>query len=205
MVGNLGCFITGCNNPVIGQCSGYEGSCGQFYCHTHSIEKLCGECGGRKARDEAIHRTYQDYLETARKIPKEHGTFILFTIVAILIIAAFVVPLNIFTLAAVFTPLTLLAIYLLRRQKTRIAREIADIDKAKPGFGKFYQMYKKEANERRSDLTARVVGEIVGTIAAGAAGGIREGVKAAARPPDYTSAHLTGISNSLDDIKKKLG
>jgi hypothetical protein len=45
---------------------GYKGNCGQFYCRSHSIGKLCGECGRR----EAIDWSYQDYLETARRIKK---------------------------------------------------------------------------------------------------------------------------------------
>jgi hypothetical protein len=68
MAGNIGCFSADCNNPVIGQCSGYKGNCGQFYCHPHSRGKLCGECGGRKAHEEAMERTRQDYLETAKKM-----------------------------------------------------------------------------------------------------------------------------------------
>ena len=66
MTSNIGCSFTGCNSPVIGQCSGYKGNCGQFYCRTHSFGKLCSECGRREATD----LTYEHYLETAKRIVK---------------------------------------------------------------------------------------------------------------------------------------
>ena len=64
MPGNIGCFNEGCSNPVVGQCSGHRDSCGQFYCHEHSFEKLCSDCG----REKKLELTYEDYVRTAQGI-----------------------------------------------------------------------------------------------------------------------------------------
>src|SRR5688572_5624535 len=68
MISNIQCFKDGCNNPVIGLCSGYKGGCGLFHCRTHTVRKHCAECGQR----EQIDVTFQDYFEMARELhPKE--------------------------------------------------------------------------------------------------------------------------------------
>lgn len=33
-----------CGNPVIGECAGYRGGCGQLYCSFHSQNGLCAAC-----------------------------------------------------------------------------------------------------------------------------------------------------------------
>jgi double zinc ribbon protein len=58
----------GCDAPIVGQCSGYKGNCGRFYCSNHSVGSFCGICADAFARDKALEAAYNDYLQTAQKI-----------------------------------------------------------------------------------------------------------------------------------------
>jgi len=73
MYPNIACSVSGCTNPVIGQCPGYKGSCGRYYCATHSADRLCADCARRKMEDEIAQRTYEDYLQTAERLQREVG------------------------------------------------------------------------------------------------------------------------------------
>ncbi|MCE7985988.1 MAG: hypothetical protein DYG89_32830 [Caldilinea sp. CFX5] len=77
----ISCF-RGCGQPVIGQCQGYQEACGRFYCATHSIGKLCSECGERKLKDEedqkrqaleaqAKEEIIAHYTQVAERVEKE--------------------------------------------------------------------------------------------------------------------------------------
>lgn len=63
---NIACSHSGCTNPVVVQCAGYERNCGRFCCRLHSSDNLCHECVIRKEEDEIYHH----YLQTAKDIDK---------------------------------------------------------------------------------------------------------------------------------------
>jgi hypothetical protein len=48
------CYVSTCDNPVIGQCSGYKSNCGKFYCASHSSKILCADCAQKKADREPV-------------------------------------------------------------------------------------------------------------------------------------------------------
>lgn len=75
MTAGVACFTRGCTQPVIGQCQGYKGSCGQFYCAEHSTAKLCTDCAEKRLQEEAeqaqeaeLDKIVSDYLQLAEKI-----------------------------------------------------------------------------------------------------------------------------------------
>jgi hypothetical protein len=47
MYPNIACSVSGCTNPVIGQCR-----CGRYYCATHSTDGLCADCSRQKFENE---------------------------------------------------------------------------------------------------------------------------------------------------------
>ena len=71
MNGHVSCSVPGCTNPVIGQCIGYDGPCGRFYCSSHSSGRLCSDC----AIAEQTERLEKEYAALATKI-KGFGLFV---------------------------------------------------------------------------------------------------------------------------------
>ena len=85
---NIGCSSPGCTNPVIGQCVGYKGSCGRYYCATHTSERLCPDCARQKLQDELATKTYKDYLQVSEQVDYESGLgFLWITLPAYIAIA----------------------------------------------------------------------------------------------------------------------
>lgn len=72
---NIQCSVSGCNNPVIGQCTGYKGDCGKFYCAQHSSDGLCAECVAQKAHDEFVAKTFAEYWQLADQVKRESEPF----------------------------------------------------------------------------------------------------------------------------------
>jgi hypothetical protein len=79
---NIACYQPDCAAPVIGQCAGYNKSCGRYYCREHSLDTLCGDCSQQKKFDEQIEQEqnaakeqadaiYKEYLALAEKVSKE--------------------------------------------------------------------------------------------------------------------------------------
>ena len=77
-IANIACSAPDCQNPVIGQCSGYKKPCGKYYCREHSVDAFCADCASRKAEDDHTQLVYQDYLSTAEGLEKEAQTTITF-------------------------------------------------------------------------------------------------------------------------------
>lgn len=77
-IANIACSAPDCQNPVIGQCSGYKKPCGKYYCRIHSVDAFCEDCANRKAEDDHAQLVYQDYLSTAEGLEKEAQTTITF-------------------------------------------------------------------------------------------------------------------------------
>jgi hypothetical protein len=67
----LACYANGCTQPVSGQCGGYKGNCGQFYCRTHSKNKYCAECANQKAADEAEVIRQERIRQQAAKVSQQ--------------------------------------------------------------------------------------------------------------------------------------
>ena len=74
MIGNISCFVMGCNEPVIGQFMGHKGNCGRFYCAQHSSDTLCAECAKRKALDEEMERIRQKAEQVCQEYEKSAET-----------------------------------------------------------------------------------------------------------------------------------
>jgi hypothetical protein len=202
MAGNIGCFTVGCNDPVVGQCAGYKGSCGQFYCHTHSLGKLCAECGERKAREEKREQTYQDYLETSRGIKAPRAS--IRWAVALIIFGCFsaffgsdrVPPW--FGLGAS----CLLLYAFTKHDKAR--KTVEALDKVKPGFAEFYRQWKQVEKQQSGGLIGAILGTLVAGVAAGVGATAKTMVSPAIDREAMRDANLIGINNALDEIKKKL-
>lgn len=60
------CYSPNCTNAVIGQCMGFDDTCGRFYCHTHSDEKLCVAC----AETKLSHDAFELYCKKAEELYK---------------------------------------------------------------------------------------------------------------------------------------
>jgi hypothetical protein len=203
---NIGCYDTGCTNPVIGQCSGYNRNCGQFYCRAHSVERLCGECG----QIHADELTLQDYLKTAETIPKPPGIpFLTIGLIFYAILQLGAVntssgrdqdALGRFTVS-VTVALVFLWMRYAKHQKCKTA--IAEIEKVKPRFGEFYQEYhQKSCAERRVGFWS----EVLGTVGAGIAGGVRSGVGEQVRQAREMreDGRTASVVSAIRDLEKKL-
>ena len=66
-VSNIACAVPNCQNPVIGQCSGYNHHCGRYYCAEYSVDNLCIKCAQQKIAEDK----YIDYLHTSEKLRKD--------------------------------------------------------------------------------------------------------------------------------------
>jgi len=67
-VSNIACSASNCQNPVIGQCTGYKKTCGRYYCREHSTDTLCFDCSTEKAAEEQAEIVYKEYLALAEKV-----------------------------------------------------------------------------------------------------------------------------------------
>ncbi|MBI3241244.1 MAG: hypothetical protein HYZ49_03015 [Chloroflexi bacterium] len=84
---NVACAVRGCPNPVIGQCGGYNRSCGQYYCATHSADKFCADCVKRRAQDEVV----KEYVQIAERVRKDSIKAAYFPLVPLTLIGSIVV------------------------------------------------------------------------------------------------------------------
>jgi hypothetical protein len=141
----VGCHVRGCHEPVIGQCPGYKGGCGRFYCAHHSSEVFCSICAKQQAYDQALEAMYQDYLaeaERIRGITKGSGVML---VIAILLLTGGLSTIADVPLAGVACfvvgGLLLWGAWWFHRQK---ARELAQVAAEKPGFREFYNEYLKQ-------------------------------------------------------------
>jgi len=82
---------------------------------------------------------------------------------------------------------------------------LTDTEKIKPGFRKFYQMYKGAKNAEENVRFAGAALGLLGAVVAGAAAGVGATAKTMSKEREaMRDANLIGINNALDEIKKKL-
>ena len=175
MYSNIACSVPGCTSPVIGQCPGYKGGCGRYYCAAHSTDGLCADCTRRKSEDDI----YDDYVHTAeqllRKIKSE-------TLVGLLpmVIGASVLMISICNnkmgLVVIGMAFFLSGpIWAQTKSKQVEKAETAEIGKAKPAFPEFYKAWKKQKTKEALMAGLAIAGVVVaGTIAAAAESSSRE-------------------------------
>jgi len=165
MTGNVACFSPGCSNPVIGQCPGYDGQCGHFYCAQHSVDKLCSECGNRKRMDEATERIYQDYLATAKDLYNSQRNRGLATMIALspLIILVSQPALQAQGNSQSGTIVFIIAAWIIWGIpavwfRLHFSSKLNEIEITRPYFSEFYNTYRKQRNRAQNATLLRIVG-----------------------------------------------
>lgn len=167
---NISCYAEDCSRPVAGQCPGYRGSCGRFYCKKHSLDRLCGECASRREAD----RIEQEYTDLAQGVHKEIGLEMLGPL---LLFFMFVFVPSLFFLGnsqdnvvMTWIGLTWLVIggvigwvNLARRRARLMTEMMAEAEKEHKGFGEFYAVWK--INKDRAALKQAAMILAIGTVA----------------------------------------
>jgi uncharacterized membrane protein YeaQ/YmgE (transglycosylase-associated protein family) len=139
---NVACAVADCENPVIGQCPGYKGPCGRYYCRNHSSEGLCQACATHKTNEEEAERIYQDYLATAKHLNSDNNIVGLVLTVFVLIAAVITwlssgsAEIGFFTL---FVAAILGALLAAAARRERLAKAA----EGRPGFEEFYAEFRK--------------------------------------------------------------
>ncbi|MBC7265099.1 MAG: hypothetical protein H5T64_12200 [Chloroflexi bacterium] len=180
MYPNIACSVSGCTDPVIGQCPGYKGSCGRYYCATHSAEKLCADCARQKLEDEIAQRTYEDYLQTAERLRRDLRWVGLPIVLGALLVFGLlglgVGQSDVGVAVAIFYGGVIVAsILVLMQQRKQEEVRLQEIRETKPAFPEFYRAWKKEKNKEALMTGLAIAGVIVaGTIAAAAESSSRE-------------------------------
>jgi hypothetical protein len=173
---NIACAVRGCSNPVIGQCGGYNRSCGRYYCADHSVGSLCSDCTHQKTE----HEIYTDYLQTAEKVKRDstpwgYGCYRGMTSLAVgLGMFAFLLGVGLICLMSMTTrnqvgevllmllPMgvvlglpVLLYLYESSQVRRRARTKATEIDQTKRGFLQFYEAWdNKKAKDDLIELLA---------------------------------------------------
>ena len=158
ILGNIGCYVTGCTNYVIGQCQGYPGQCGRFYCADHSSDIFCLECAHRlavdqeeKARKEIEEQLFHLYLYAAESVPRVNWFYViigmpflalLFSCGGSLIIGVDPLSDSPIPVAMVFIGYLTAVLYALRKEQ-KAKKQIAELTALLPNFDKFYAEWLK--------------------------------------------------------------
>jgi hypothetical protein len=185
-ISNIACSVSGCTNPVIGQCIGYKENCGRFYCATHSKDKFCSEYSARKSRDDQI----DEYIRTAKRIEKDADReswnpmiIVLMTggIILMLIAVAGWESSELNTRIITFVAGMILVAISGNWREFRIPRieknKANEMSRVKPGFAEFFRLWKKEKRKEQLLNALAIAGTIVVGVAAGAAEGAKEELK----------------------------
>ena len=180
MYPNIACSVSGCTNPVIGQCPGYKGGCGRYYCATHGSNGLCADCARRKLEDEI----YEDYLQTAERLRREVGWVgmpIFIGVAIVSFIFGFAIgrdyPHPGVFFAILFSGGILGLLWVLPQQHKQEKLRLEEIRKTKPGFPEFYRAWKKEKNKEALLSSLAIAGVIVAGTIAGAVSAAAEDAK----------------------------
>ncbi len=177
MTSNIACFVPGCTEPVIGQCQGYEGSCGRFYCAEHSVGALCVDCAKAKLEDDIL----KDYFKTAEQLKREAARstgwrfcvylFILYALLAVTtwaIVSSGAEEVG-WAVGGVmfFGGLIGLVIWEDVQRRNYEKAALSRLSETKPGFPEFYRVWKKKkSKEALKTGLAVAAGAAVATAAA---------------------------------------
>ena len=167
------CAVAGCANPVIGQCTGYQGSCGRFYCAQHSVGTLCADCAGRKAADERALAIQQDYVETAQRVEREARAlalkspgFIWLVIgsVALLMISPLLGDPSRILGSASIIGLSIAGVWYGVKQRQFTSQLVEQVNRTKPEFSGFYAEWLAAKNKQALVDRLTVVATLVGIV-----------------------------------------
>lgn len=182
---SVSCAVPGCASPVIGQCTGYKGSCGRYYCAVHSTGTLCSDCAGRKAEDERIERVSADYLQTIKTLQREVRSAAFNQQIALTGVGAVLAGLigcgltssynyssqqagGFFLFLAFGAFCVALIWYSIRANQISHAKA-AEIDQQKPGFLDFYKAWRAEEQKKQMMAGLAIAGVILAALVAAAA------------------------------------
>jgi hypothetical protein len=158
---NIACFVPGCTNPVIGQCQGYQKSCGSYYCATHSQNKLCDDCVKQILGEKEAERTYIEYLKMAEAIDHKVRYSRLPILILGFILFMLAIISNIFKGSAIYIIIILQVVVIIGAyiKSNNYQKEIlAGIDK--PAFSDFYFAWKSETNKAQLKKGLSVAGTL---------------------------------------------
>ncbi len=203
---NIRCAVVGCTNPVIGQCTGYQGNCGKFYCAQHSDGTLCADCASQKAADEQALAIQQDYVQTAQRVEQEarnlalktHGFLLLVigSIVLLIISPAFGSAASLVSGVCLIGAFVAVTWYDMQRRQF-ISQLVAQYDKTKPDFSRFYAEWRAEKNKQALVNGLKIAGVIALVTLAGAASSIAE--------DERRSADYARLRDAVDDELRRRG
>ncbi len=149
---NVACSTSGCTNPVVGQCSGYKGNCGRFYCAKHSSDGLCPACAARKARDIEEQRMLAEYTQKAESIGVGRGCSSWAFIFGVILVAigCMIVGFEEFFSCALAVYVGIFVYFTLSPEEKRQAA-VDEYDKTHPGFRHFYDVW-SEAKKAQQEV-----------------------------------------------------
>ena len=167
ILGNISCYHAGCTNSVVGQCQGYPGHCGRFYCAEHSRSEhpkgvLCLECAQRLAKDreeqerkEIQERLLQLYFDAAEQVPRISVFVLLLGWLPLYIIFVCILTLlrTSENSAAVISLLLALIIVILHsswKYMRAKKKQITELSKVLPNFDKFYEKWLEHRQEKEN-------------------------------------------------------
>jgi hypothetical protein len=200
---NISCSVRDCANPVVGQCTGYQGECRKFYCARHSKGTLCADCSSRKHADELALQIQNDYLQTFERVGIEASKAAVTNLVKMCFIASFfLLVLSNFTRQNGFAGLTLFgllitcALYFHNKHKAAM-RIAAEYDAIKPNFAAFYHEYRSAKNREAVKNGLKIAGGIVMFTAAAAISSIAEDERRNAEKARMRDAVDQGVDDAL--------
>lgn len=165
---NMSCSFPGCTEPINGQCMGYNGQCGRFYCAKHSVGRLCNECAIEQKKDK-IEKTYRDRAQACLprlgvRLLAVFGSFILPSLIAF---STDDIPTGFIVFSLIlFSELVVVNIM----QMIYIRENVDAASKDLPEFKEYFKAWKKQRNREMN----MVLGGIVIATAAGAVLGLTE-------------------------------
>lgn len=172
------CAFPGCTSPVIGQCAGYKGKCGRYYCAKHSAGRLCADCARQKQEDETV----QDYLLMAEKLSREiHFATLPLAILGLAGFGAVGYLLSRsnqdIALAVLCGGWLFVGIWARIRQHTLEKERLAEIDRVQPAFSEFYKSWKSERNKQNLKKALKIIGFVIVAVLALIAQGTKDALE----------------------------
>lgn len=209
---NIACHTPNCSNPIIGQCSGYNRTCGLYFCATHTGDRLCSECYFQKRVEEENTKIYNDYLLTAEKIGTGNGCGLYmfsFTIFTLFVIVGAILEPNKnpipgsgnsgFIVMAIFSTIGIIVgIAILFKAGASARKKVVAMDKIKPGFEDFHNRWSK-LKDKEELKTALGIGFLVGGTVVGMAAAAAQSNRDA-----ENRLNAQQVRQDIRDIKKSL-